>query len=67
MELAPIAIGVEVRSQLEAEHASREEIEAELSQLKQNSAPAATVFKKLTLDAATIFSQLACQAQKIKS
>ena len=57
----------ELRSQLETERADREEIEAERSSLKQNSAPAATVSKKLTPDAATILSQLARQAQKIKS
>jgi len=57
----------EVRSQLETERASREEIEAELSELKQNSAPAATVSEKLTSDAATILSQLARQTQKIKN
>jgi hypothetical protein len=33
--------------------------------LKQNFAPAATLPEKLTPDATTIFSQLACQAQKI--
>jgi hypothetical protein len=35
--LAPIAIGVEVRSQLETEHADRKRIGAELSDLKQKS------------------------------
>jgi hypothetical protein len=35
--------------------------------LKENSAPAAELFQKLTPDAATILSQLARQAQKIKS
>jgi archaellum component FlaC len=57
----------ELRSQLETERADLEEIEAELSELKQNSAPAATVSEKLTPDAATILSQLARQAQKIKN
>jgi hypothetical protein len=52
---------VELRSQLKAERADREEIEAELSELKQNFAPAATVSEKLTSDAATILSQLARQ------
>jgi hypothetical protein len=41
---APIAIGVEVRSQLEIERADHSEIEATLSELKQNPAPAATLF-----------------------
>jgi hypothetical protein len=66
-KLAPIAIGVEVRSQFETERADREEIEAKRSSLKKNPAPAATLSKKLTPDAATILSQLARQAQKIKS
>jgi hypothetical protein len=51
----------------ETERADREEIEAELSELKKNSPPAAAVSKKLTPDAATILSQLTRQAQKIKS
>jgi uncharacterized protein (DUF3084 family) len=51
----------ELRSQLEAERADREKIEAELCELKQNFAPAATVSEKLTPDAATILSQLARQ------
>jgi hypothetical protein len=66
-KLAPIAIGVELRSQLETERADRSEIEAKRSLLKQNPAPAATLSKKLTPDTATILSQLARQAQKIKS
>ena len=57
----------EVRSQLETERADREEIETELSELKQNSAPAATLSEKLIPNAATILSQLARQAQKIKN
>jgi ABC-type transporter Mla subunit MlaD len=40
-------------------------IGAELSELKQNFAPAAEHSQKLTPDAATILSQLARQAQKI--
>jgi biotin-(acetyl-CoA carboxylase) ligase len=64
---ALIGIGVEVRSQLETERADPEEIEAKRSSLKKNPAPAATLSKKLTPDAATILSQLARQAQKIKS
>jgi hypothetical protein len=51
--------------QLGTERASREKIEAELSEIKQNSAPAATVSEKLTSNAATILSQLARQTQKI--
>ena len=51
----------ELRSQLETEHASPEEIEAQLSALKQNSAPTATLSEKLTPDAATTLSQLARQ------
>jgi hypothetical protein len=51
----------------ETERADREEIEAKQSSLKQNSVPAATLSKKLIPDATTILSQLARQAQKIKS
>jgi hypothetical protein len=50
-----------VRSQFETERAYRLELEAELSELKQNSAPAATPSEKLAPDAATILSQLARQ------
>jgi hypothetical protein len=57
----------ELRSQLETEHASREEIETELSELKQNSAPAATLSEKLTPDAATILSQLRARRKKSKT
>jgi chromosome segregation ATPase len=57
----------ELRSQLKTERADHEEIEAELSELKQNSVPAATLSEKLTPDAAIILSQLARQAQKIKN
>ena len=46
---------------LETERADRKQIEAQLSELKQNSAPATTASKKLTPDAAKIFSQLARQ------
>jgi len=58
---------VELRSQLETERADREEIEAELCELKQNSAPAATVSEKLTPDAATILSQLRARRRKSKT
>jgi len=57
----------ELRSQLETERADREEIETELSELKQNSAPAATVSEKLTSDAATILSQLRARRKKSKT
>ena len=54
----------ELRSQLETERADRGEIEAELSELKQNSAPAATLSEKLTPDAATVLSQLRARRKK---
>jgi len=58
---------IELRSQLETERASREEIETELSKLKQNFAPAATLPKKLTPNAATILSQLRARRKKSKT
>jgi chromosome segregation ATPase len=57
----------ELRSQLQKERVDREEIEAELSELKQNSAPAATLFEKLTPDVATILSQLRTRRKKSKT
>jgi len=54
----------ELRSQLETERADREEIEAQLSELKQNSAPAATLSEKLRPDAATILSKLRARRKK---
>jgi ABC-type transporter Mla subunit MlaD len=57
----------ELRSQLETERANREKIEVELSKLKQDSAPAATVPKKLTPHAATILSQLRARRKKSKT
>jgi len=57
----------ELRSQLETGRADREEIEAELSELKQNSAPAARLSEKLTSDAATILSQLRTRRKKSKT
>jgi uncharacterized coiled-coil DUF342 family protein len=57
----------ELRSQLETERADREEIDAELSEFKQNSVPVATLFEKLTPDAATILSQLRAQRKKSKA
>jgi uncharacterized protein (DUF3084 family) len=57
----------EAGSQLEIQRADRKEIEAELCELKQNFAPAATVSEKLTLDAATILSQLRASRKKSKT
>jgi len=57
----------ELRSQLETERADREEIEAELSELKQNPAPATTLSGKLTPDVATILSQLRTRRKKSKT
>jgi cell division protein FtsB len=57
----------ELRSQLETERADREEIEAELFEVKQNSVPAATLSEKLTPDAATILSQLRARRKKSKT
>jgi chromosome segregation ATPase len=57
----------ELRSQLEIGRADREEIDAERSSLKQNSVPAATLFEKLTPDAATILSQLRARRKKSKT
>ena len=54
----------ELRSQLETKRADRAEIEAELSELKQNSAPAVALSEKLTPDAATILSQLRARRKK---
>jgi DNA repair exonuclease SbcCD ATPase subunit len=53
-----------LREQLETERASRGEIKAELSELKQNSAPAATLSENLAPDAATILSQLRARRKK---
>jgi ABC-type transporter Mla subunit MlaD len=57
----------ELRSQLETERADREEFEAELSDLKQNSDPAATLSEKVTPDAAKILSQLRARRKKSKT
>jgi DNA repair exonuclease SbcCD ATPase subunit len=57
----------ELRSPLETGRADQEEIEAEVSELKQNSAPAATLSEKLTPDAATILSQLRARRKKTKT
>jgi ABC-type transporter Mla subunit MlaD len=58
---------MELRLQLETERADRSEIEGELSELKQNSAPAATLLEKLTPDVATILSQLRARRKKSKT
>jgi predicted outer membrane protein len=57
----------ELRSQLETERADQENTEAEISELKQNSAPATTLPKKLTPDAATLLSQLRDRCKKSKT
>ena len=57
----------EARSQLATERADREEIEAQLSEKKQNSAPAATLSEEVTLDAATILSKLRAKRKKSKT
>jgi hypothetical protein len=49
---------------LETERVSREKTEAELCELKQNSAPATTLSEKLTPDATTILSQLRVRRKK---
>ena len=54
----------ELRSQLETERADREEIEAKLSEKKQNSAPAASLSEKLTPDAAMVLSQFRAKRKK---
>ena len=53
-----------LREQLETERAERSEIEVELSELKKNSAPAATLWEKVAPDAATILSQLRAKRKK---
>jgi hypothetical protein len=57
----------ELRSQLETERSDREEVEAELSELKQNPLPTVTLSEKLTADAATILSQLRARRKKSKT
>jgi hypothetical protein len=44
--------------QFKEERVDREKIEAKLFELKENSAPVARLFEKLTSNAAMIFSQL---------
>ena len=50
--------------QLKKERADREKIEAKFSELKQSSALAARVGKKLTPNVVTIFSQLRVRCKK---
>jgi hypothetical protein len=50
--------------QFKKERVDREKIEAKVSESKQNSAPVARLFEKLTLKAATIFSQLRARCKK---
>ena len=57
---------MELRSQLKTERADQKKIEAELCELRQNSVPAAKLFKKLTLRLATILSPLRAR-EKIKN
>jgi chromosome segregation ATPase len=54
----------ELRSQFETERADREKIEVKLSELKKNSAPAATLSEKVTPDAAILLSQLRVKRKK---
>ena len=54
-------------SELEGERADRKQVERELSELKQNSALAATLSGKQTPDAATILSKLRAKRKKSKS
>jgi len=55
---------LKLHEQLETERALREKIEVELSELKQNSAPAATVSENLIPDAAIILTQLRAKRKK---
>ncbi|MEG4409139.1 hypothetical protein [Microcoleus sp. MON2_D5] len=58
---------VQLQSQLEQERADRKEIETQLSELKQNSAPAAATSSDKTLpDAAQLLSQLRGKRKKSK-
>ena len=57
---------LQVRSQLEQERADRNEIEAELSELKQNSALVATPSKKLTPDLPQVLSQIRAKRKKLR-
>jgi chromosome segregation ATPase len=53
-----------LRSQLQKERADRKELEAKLSEVKQNFAPGATLSEKLAPDAAKILSQLRAKRKK---
>jgi hypothetical protein len=66
-KLAPITIGVELRSRLETGAPIGRGLGRNSRPLQKNFAPAAELFQKLTPDAATILSQLARQAQKLKA
>jgi chromosome segregation ATPase len=55
---------IELRSQLEAERVDRKQIETQLSELKQNFAPIATLSEKSTPDVATILSHLRAKRKK---
>jgi hypothetical protein len=50
--------------QFKKEHVDREKIQAKVSELKQNSAPATRLGEKLMPNAATIFSQLRARCKK---
>jgi peptidoglycan hydrolase CwlO-like protein len=56
----------ELRSQLEIERVDRQGVEAEISELKQNLAPAATLSENLTPDAAIILNQVRATRKKLK-
>jgi hypothetical protein len=57
---------VELPSQLKTECADRKKIEAELCELRQNSAPVARLFKKLTLRLVIILTPLRAR-EKLKT
>jgi hypothetical protein len=52
---------------LERERGDHQKIEVELSELKQNFVPAATLSEKLSPDAAKILSQLRARRKKSKT
>jgi hypothetical protein len=54
----------QVQLRFKTECADRKKIEGQLSELKQNLAPAATFSEKLTPDAATILSQFRAKRKK---
>lgn len=56
-----------LRQELAEAHTYQEQIEAQLSELKQNSAPVAQLSEKLTFDAATILSKLRAKRKKSKA